>query len=147
MSHPICQTPKQEPWALPLGNYRHDVAYTAALKSGQTLPLGSYRHDVAYTAALKSEQALPLGNYRHDVAYTAALKSGQALPLGNYRHDVAYTAALKSGQVSGFAPQGGTSFGAMDIEFSFTGVEHGSAPVIFWAEREPLGIERRGTGC
>jgi hypothetical protein len=38
-----------------LGSYRHDVAYTAALKS-QTLALGSYRYDIAYTGALKSVQ-------------------------------------------------------------------------------------------
>jgi hypothetical protein len=135
MSHPQSQPAKQEPQAHALGNYRHDVAYTAALKSSQALPLGNYRHDVAYTAALKSEQSLPLGNYRHDVAYTAALKSGQALPLGNYRHDVAYTAALKTAPVSGSTHQGGISFGALKIDHSFTGVEHCLAPVFFWIER------------
>lgn len=135
MSHLQSQPANQEPQALALGNYRHDVAYTAALKSPQALPLGNYRNDVAYTAALKSEQALPLGNYRHDVAYTAALKSGQALPLGSYRHDVAYTAALKTSIASGVAPQGGISFGAFKIDHWFTGVERCLAPVFFWIER------------
>lgn len=64
----------------------------------QALAKGSYRHDVAYTAALKSTQALALGSYRHDVAYTAALKSTQAHALGSYRQDLSYTAALKSAQ-------------------------------------------------
>ncbi|MEM0952430.1 MAG: hypothetical protein AAGI66_09870, partial [Cyanobacteria bacterium P01_H01_bin.74] len=93
----------------------------------QVLALGSYRHDVAYTAALKSVSkkptALPMGTYRHDVAYTAALKSvsPQGLALGTYRHDVAYTAALKSIQ---------TLFNPMIQKI--TGVDHaGSIPVIF----------------
>ena len=57
---PIATKPAnlQEPQAHALGTYRHDVAYTAALKSCQTHALGSYRHDVAYTAALKSSSAL-----------------------------------------------------------------------------------------
>lgn len=64
----------------------------------QALALGSYRHDIAYTGALKSYQALALGSYRHDIAYTGALKSSpcQALALGSYRNDIAYTGALKS---------------------------------------------------
>jgi hypothetical protein len=64
----------------------------------QTLALGSYRHDIAYTGALKSCQALALGSYRHDIAYTGALKSCpcQVLALGSYRNDIAYTGALKS---------------------------------------------------
>lgn len=41
----------------------------------QALALGNYRQDLAYTAALKSTQALALGNYRQDLSYTAALKS------------------------------------------------------------------------
>jgi hypothetical protein len=61
--------------ALALGSYRHDIAYTGALKSLQVLALGSYRHDIAYTGALKSVQALPQGSYRQDIAYTGALKS------------------------------------------------------------------------
>lgn len=40
-----------------LGTYRHDVAYTAALKSG-TQALGSYRYDIPYTGALKSVQQI-----------------------------------------------------------------------------------------
>jgi hypothetical protein len=42
----------------------------------QAHALGTYRHDVAYTAALKPSQIHALGSYRHDVSYTAALKSG-----------------------------------------------------------------------
>jgi hypothetical protein len=85
MTSPVLHqvTPSQESnqaaQAHALGSYRHDVAYTAALKSAQTHALGSYRHDVAYTAALKSVQTSALGNYRHDVAYTAALKSSFAI--------------------------------------------------------------------
>jgi hypothetical protein len=75
------QDAQQELQALALGSYRHDVAYTAALKSCQIHALGSYRHDVAYTAALKSGQTHALGSYRHDVAYTAALKSSAALQI------------------------------------------------------------------
>lgn len=77
----LLQDAKQKPQALALGSYRHDVAYTAALKSTQIHALGSYRHDVAYTAALKSGQTQALGSYRHDVAYTAALKSSSALQI------------------------------------------------------------------
>jgi hypothetical protein len=146
MTYPSYSQPKPEPQALPLGSYRHDVAYTAALKSTQALPLGNYRNDVAYTAALKSVQALPLGNYRNDVAYTAALKSGQALPLGNYRHDVAYTAALKSGQFSGTAPQGVSSFELYDFDSRQTDVEHGLASVIFWADSFGTSPEGLGAG-
>jgi hypothetical protein len=103
----------------------------------QALPLGSYRHDVAYTGALKSCQVLPLGSYRHDVAYTAALKSSQKHALGNYRHDVAYTAALKSGSFSGaISPQGGISFGASTIDRLNTGAEHCLAPVVFEIEQQ-----------
>ena len=68
----------------------------ASEQDTQALALGSYRHDLAYTAALKSLQALALGSYRNDVAYAAALKSIQTLALGNYRNDLSYTAALKS---------------------------------------------------
>jgi hypothetical protein len=90
---------------LALGNYRHDIAYTAALKSTLAwapivLAQGNYRHDIAYTAALKSTQTTPLslaqGSYRYDIAYTAALKSIQTLAKGSYRQDIAYTGALKS---------------------------------------------------
>ena len=70
--------------------------YSTANPEPQAHAMGTYRHDVAYTAALKSSQHLALGNYRHDVAYTAALKSSNNHALGSYRHDVAYTAALKS---------------------------------------------------
>jgi|GEM_PF-4914307 hypothetical protein len=101
-------------------------------RESQANALGTYRHDVAYTAALKSEQALALGSYRHDVAYTAALKSVQAHALGNYRHDVAYTAALKSAQA--MSHQGGTSFkGQLTEDSTITGVEQCLAPVIFLA--------------
>jgi len=88
-----------------LGNYRNDIAYTAALKSTLSwapvaLPQGNYRHDIAYTAALKSIQTTPVslaqGSYRYDIAYTAALKSIQTLAKGSYRQDIAYTGALKS---------------------------------------------------
>jgi len=89
-----------------LGNYRNDIAYTAALKSTLAwapivLAQGNYRHDIAYTAALKSTQSLiPVllaqGSYRYDIAYTAALKSIQTLAKGSYRQDIAYTGALKS---------------------------------------------------
>lgn len=48
-------TRKNTTQAHALGTYRHDVAYTAALKS-QIHALGSYRHDIAYTGALKSAQ-------------------------------------------------------------------------------------------
>ncbi len=114
---------------------------TLANQHSQAAALGSYRHDVAYTAALKSVQALALGSYRNDVAYTAALKSVVVThALGNYRHDVAYTAALKSAQA--LSHQGGKSFQGQPIEDSqFTGVEHDSAPVIFLADFFP---ERRG---
>lgn len=112
MSHQPYNFANREPQANALGSYRHDVAYTAALKSGQALALGSYRHDVAYTAALKSVQTHALGNYRHDVAYTAALKSAQAL-----------------------SHQGGNSFkGQLTEDLSITGVEQCLAPVIFLAE-------------
>ncbi len=98
----------------------------------RALPLGTYRHDVAYTGALKSCQVLPLGSYRHDVAYTAALKSSQKHALGNYRHDVAYTAALKSGSVSGaISQQGGISFKIFTIDQLNTGAERCLAPVVF----------------
>jgi hypothetical protein len=66
----------------------------------QALAMGSYRHDIAYTGALKSAQGHALGSYRHDIAYTGALKSAQKQALGSYRHDVSYTAALKSASVS-----------------------------------------------
>ncbi len=106
----------------------------------QALPLGTYRHDVAYTGALKSCQILPLGSYRHDVAYTAALKSSQKHALGNYRHDVAYTAALKSGSFSSVTtPQGGISFGASTIDRLNTGAEHCLAPVVF-ENHSPAGL-------
>lgn len=71
------------PIALALGSYRHDIAYTGALKSSQVQALGSYRHDIAYTGALKSAQQHALGNYRHDVSYTAALKSVLATVVDN----------------------------------------------------------------
>lgn len=119
MAHHPSSQPKQAPQAHALGNYRHDVAYTAALKSVQALALGSYRHDVAYAAALKSEQ-------QH--------------ALGNYRNDVAYAAALKSGSVSSFATQGVIGFGAEIQDFLSTGAEHGLAPVIFWDESRVFGV-------
>ena len=75
-----------------------DLSHFQASSGSQAHALGSYRHDVAYTAALKSVQVLPLGSYRNDVAYTAALKSIQTHALGSYRQDVSYTAALKSTQ-------------------------------------------------
>lgn len=55
MSAQNSTTRKLAPQAHALGSYRHDVAYTAALKS-QVRALGSYRYDIAYTGALKSVQ-------------------------------------------------------------------------------------------
>jgi hypothetical protein len=49
---------------------------TQSNKDTQAHALGTYRHDVAYTAALKS-QCHALGSYRYDIAYTGALKSVQ----------------------------------------------------------------------
>jgi hypothetical protein len=57
------------------------IDYNAETLQPQALALGSYRHDVAYTAALKSCQSHALGSYRHDVAYTAALKSTPNLSI------------------------------------------------------------------
>lgn len=110
---------------------------TIAIQHSQATALGSYRHDLAYTAALKSVQVLALGSYRQDVAYTAALKSVETHALGNYRQDVAYTAALKSAQA--LSHQGGKSpKGQPTEDTQFTGVEHGSAPVIFWLARPEI---------
>lgn len=112
----------------------------------QALALGSYRHDVAYTGALKSGQALPLGSYRHDVAYTAALKSSQQHALGSYRHDVAYTAALKSDCFTGVTTQqGGISFQGFKTDFANTGAKRCLAPVVF--ESETFGHPHQGAAA
>lgn len=118
----------------------HSGSPSNASQHPQTQRLGSYRHDVAYTAALKSIQALPLGSYRHDVAYTAALKSAQTHPLGSYRHDVAYTAALKSGSVASLDSQGVLGILHSSYTALITGVAHGVAPVIFlWSKSSQWG--------